>query len=142
LLYSLAMGVNGITAVIFGRLYDRYGLIVLTFGIVLSMLALPLGFLGGVTGAIAAVICWAAGLGVQDATLRSGIAQAVSMNKRGTAFGTFNGVYGVMWFLGSTIMGLLYSYSIVALVVFGVVAQLVAAVMFAMVRRPLEAVSA
>jgi MFS family permease len=142
LLYSLAMGVNGITAVIFGRLYDRYGLIVLTLGIVLSMLALPLGFLGGVAGAIAAVICWAAGLGVQDATLRSGIAQAVSMNKRGTAFGIFNGVYGVMWFLGSAIMGLLYSYSIIALVVFGLVAQLVAAVMFATVRRPLEAVSA
>jgi MFS family permease len=142
LLYSLAMGVNGITAVIFGRLYDRYGLIVLTFGIVLSMLALPLGFLGGVTGAIAAVVCWATGLGVQDATLRSGIAKSVSMNKRGTAFGIFNGVYGVMWFLGSTAMGLLYSHSIVALVVFGVAAQLVAAVMFAVVRRPLEAASA
>ena len=141
LLYSLAMGVNGLTAVIFGRLYDRYGLIVLTFGIVLSMLALPLGFLGSVPGAIAAVICWATGLGVQDATLRSGIAQAVSMNKRGTAFGLFNGVYGVMWFLGSAIMGLLYSYSIVALVAFGIAAQLAAAIMFAAVRRPLETAS-
>jgi MFS family permease len=141
LLYSLAMGVNGLTAVIFGRLYDRYGLVVLPFGIVLSMLALPLGFLGGVPGAIAAVICWATGLGVQDATLRSGIARAVSMNKRGTAFGIFNGVYGVMWFLGSAVMGLLYGYSIVALVAFGVAAQLAAAIMFAAVRRPLEAAS-
>jgi MFS family permease len=142
LLYSLAMGVNGLTAVIFGRLYDRYGLVVLTFGIVLSMLALPLGFLGGVAGAVTAVICWATGLGVQDATLRSGIAQVVSMNKRGTAFGIFNGVYGVMWLLGSTVMGLLYSHSIVALVAFGVAAQLVAAVIFAAVRRPLEAAAA
>lgn len=138
LLYSMAMGVNGLTAVIFGRLYDRYGLIVLTFGIVLSMLALPLGFLGGVPGAVAAVICWATGLGVQDATLRSGIAQVVSMNKRGTAFGIFNGVYGVLWFIGSAIMGLLYGYSIAAVVAFGVAAQLAAAVMFAVVRRPLE----
>jgi predicted MFS family arabinose efflux permease len=142
LLYSLAMGVNGLTAVIFGRLYDRYGLVVLTFGIVLSMLALPLGFLSGATGAVAAVICWATGLGVQDATLRSGIAQVVSMNKRGTAFGIFNGVYGVMWFLGSAVMGLLYAHSIVALVAFGVAAQLVAAVMFAAVRRPLETAAA
>jgi MFS family permease len=134
LLYSLAMGVNGLTAVIFGRLYDRYGLIVLTFGITLSMLALPLGFLAGATGAVLAVICWATGLGAQDATLRSGIAQVVSMNKRGTAFGIFNGVYGVMWFLGSTIMGLLYARSIVALVAFGVAAQLMAAAVFASVR--------
>jgi hypothetical protein len=78
-------------------------------------------------------------LGVQDATLRSGIAQVVSMNKRGTAFGTFNGVYGVMWFLGSVIMGLLYAHSLVALVIFGVTAQLIAAVMFFRVRRSLAA---
>lgn len=139
LLYSMAMGVNGLTAVIFGRLYDRYGLIVLTFGIVLSMLAMPLGFMGGITAAILSVICWATGLGVQDATLRSGIAQVVSMNKRGTAFGIFNGVYGVMWFIGSAAMGLLYEKSVIALVVFGVVAQIIAAIMFAMVRRPLAA---
>ena len=139
LLYSLAMGVNGVTAVIFGRLFDRYGLVILTFGIVLSMLALPLGFMGGVRGAILSVICWATGLGVQDATLRSGIAKVVSMNKRGTAFGIFNGVYGVMWFIGSTVMGLLYAHSIAALVVFGAAAQLAAAVMFLGVRRSLEA---
>jgi MFS family permease len=141
-LYSVAMGVNGLTAVIFGRLYDRYGLIVLTFGIALSMLALPLGFLGGATSAVVAVVCWATGLGVQDATLRSGIARVVSMNKRGTAFGIFNGVYGVLWFLGSAAMGLLYAYSIPALVAFGVAAQLAAAVLFVVVRRPLEAASA
>ena len=33
---------------------------------------------------MAGVACWAAGLGAQDATLRAGIAQVVSMNKRGT----------------------------------------------------------
>jgi MFS family permease len=138
LLYSVAMGVNGITAAVFGRLYDRYGLIVLSFGILLSMLALPLGFMGGATGAVIAVICWATGLGVQDATLRSGIAQVVSMNKRGTAFGIFNGVYGVMWLVGSTIMGLMYAYSITLLVAFGIVSQLIAAAMFLSIRKPLD----
>ena len=69
-------------------------------------------------------------LGVQDACLRSGIATVVSMNKRVGAFGAFNGVYGVMWFLGSVTMGVLYSRSLPALVIFGVAAQLGAAVMF------------
>jgi len=139
LLYAGAMGVNGITAVIFGRLFDRFGLPVLSFGILISILALPLGFLGGSAGAIAAVGCWAAGLGVQDASLRSGIAQVVSMNKRGSAFGAFNGVYGVAWFLGSVVMGLLYDHWLVALVVFGMVAQFAAAVMFFWLRTPLAA---
>jgi MFS-type transporter involved in bile tolerance (Atg22 family) len=119
--------------------FDRHGLIVLVWGIFISALALPLGFLGGSVGAWAGIVCWATGLGVQDATLRSGIAQVVSMDKRGTAFGTFNGVYGVMWFLGSTAMGVMYGYSLVALIAFGVVSQLAAAAIFFDLRAPLAA---
>jgi MFS family permease len=130
LLYSGAMGVNGLTALIFGRLFDRYGVRVLAAGIAISLLALPLGFLGGFPGAVAAAACWATGLGAQDASLRSGIAQVVSMNKRGSAFGAFNGVYGVAWFAGSVIMGILYDHSITGLVAFGVGLQAISAVFF------------
>jgi hypothetical protein len=130
LLYAGAMGLNGLTALAFGRLFDRFGLNTLVFGILISLIGLPLGFLGGPAGAIASIGCWATGLGAQDACLRSGIASVVSMNKRGSAFGAFNGVYGVMWFIGSAVMGVLYSRSLVGLVAFGIVAQLAAAVMF------------
>lgn len=139
LLYSAAMAMSGLTAFIYGRLFDRYGIVVLSYGIGISMLALPLGFLGGSTAAVLAVLCWASGLGVQDATLRAGIAQVVSMNKRGTAFGTFNGIYGVSWFLGSAIIGVLYGFSIAAVVAFGLAAQFAAAVMFFRLRKPLAA---
>jgi MFS family permease len=130
LLYAGAMALNGLTALGFGRLFDRFGLNTLVFGIFVSLAGLPLGFLGGSMGAIASVACWATGLGAQDACLRSGIATVVSMNKRGSAFGAFNGVYGVLWFIGSAVMGLLYSRSLLGLVVFGILAQLGAAVMF------------
>jgi MFS family permease len=140
LLYAGAMAVNGLTALLFGMLFDRFGLKALVFGILFSILALPLGFFGGATGAIASVACWATSLGAQDACLRSGIATVVSMNKRGGAFGAFNGVYGVMWFLGSLTMGLLYSRSLVALVVFGIVVQVAAAVMFFRLRGMLTRV--
>jgi MFS family permease len=142
LLYAGAMGINGLTALVFGRLFDRFGIQIIVLGILVSLLALPFGFLGGPIGVYVSVACWATGLGAQDATLRSGISQAVSMNKRGTAFGAFNGVYGVLWFLGSVTMGVLYDYSLVALVVFGVVVQLAAAVLFVWLRRPLAATKA
>jgi hypothetical protein len=142
LLYAGAMGVNGLAALVLGKLYDRHGISVLSWGILVSLLALPLGFLGGPMGAIASVGCWAVGLGAQDASLRAGIAQVVSMNKRGGAFGAFNGVYGVMWFLGSATMGLLYDHSVTALVIFGVLLQLAAAGMFFWLRRPLAAATA
>ena len=130
LLYAAAMAIEGIAALLVGRLYDRFGITVLAAGIVLSLAALPLAFLGGPAGAAAAVILWGLGMGAQDATLRSGIARVVSMNKRGTAFGTFNAVFGIAWFAGSAAMGLLYESSPVLLVAFGVTAQIAAAVMF------------
>jgi len=129
-LYSGAMAVNAFTAPLFGRLYDRFGIVMLSIGTLISMLSLPLGFLGGPATAMVGVACWATGIGAQDAILRSGIAQVVSMNKRGSAFGAFNGVYGVMWFVGSAIMGLLYDHSITAVVSFGLILQLVSAMAF------------
>ena len=142
LLYSGAMGVNGLTALIFGRLFDRFGIQIIVLGIMASLLTLPFGFLGGSTGVYISVACWAIGLGAQDATLRSGISQVVSMNKRGTAFGAFNAVYGVLWFLGSVTMGILYDHSLMTLVIFGMLAQACAAAVFFWIRKPLAAAAA
>ena len=142
LMYSGAMGVEGLAALIIGKLFDRYGIGMLSVGILISLAGLPLGFLGGQTAAIAAVACWAIGMGAQDACLRSGISQVVSMNKRGSAFGSFNGVFGIAWFLGSVTMGQLYGHSLMALVAFGVVAQLISAMMLFRLRAPLAEAAA
>jgi MFS family permease len=142
LMFAGAMGVEGLAAMVIGKLYDRFGIGMLSCGILISLAGLPLGFLGGSSAAIAGVACWAIGMGAQDACLRSGIAQVVSMNKRGTAFGAFNGVFGIAWFLGSATMGLLYGHSLMALVAFGAVAQLIAAAMFFRLRAPLAAAAA
>jgi len=135
LLYAAAMGVDGLSALVFGRLFDRFGVAVLAVGTLLSMAALPLGFLGGLPAAAGAVVCWGCGMGAQDACLRPGIARVVSMNKRGRAFGIFNGVYGILWFAGSATMGALYGVSLVALIAFGMAAQAVAAGVFAWMGR-------
>jgi MFS family permease len=137
LIYAAAMGVNGLTALVFGRMFDRFGVAVLSCGIGISLLALPFSFSGNAAEAIAGVMCWATGMGLQDATLRPGIAQVVSMSKRGRAFGAFNALYGILWFAGSAIMGLLYDHSIPALIAFGMAAQAAAAIVFFRLRRPL-----
>jgi MFS family permease len=141
LFYAGAMGLNGLAALIFGRLFDRLGIRILAAGIFISMLSLPLGFFGGRNGAMVAVACWAIGLGAQQATLRAGIAQLISMDKRGNAYGVFNAVYGVLWFFGSVAMGVLYDYSLTALVIFGMVLQLFSALTFLWLHRPLMAES-
>jgi hypothetical protein len=130
LLYAAAMAANGVTAPLFGRLYDRLGLGVLPVGIVISAASLPLCFFGRIDSAIGGLICWGTGMGAMDAVLRAGISKLVTMNKRGRAFGLFNAVFGVMWLVGSSAMGLLYDRSILALVIFGVAAQLAGAAIF------------
>jgi MFS family permease len=138
LLYAAAMAANGITAPLFGRLYDRFGLGVLPAGIVISAASLPLCFFGRLDSAIGGLICWGTGMGAMDAVLRSGISKLVTMNKRGRAFGLFNAVFGVMWLVGSSTMGLLYDRSLVALVIFGVAAQLAGAAIFFSLRTDIS----
>src|SRR5438132_7408755 len=43
LLYALAMGLGGLTALIFGKLFDRFGIAIIVPGILISLLALPFG---------------------------------------------------------------------------------------------------
>jgi GTP-binding protein EngB required for normal cell division len=50
----------------------------------------------------------------------------VSADRRAYAYGIFSAEYGVSWFLGSTLLGVLYDRSLVALVVFSVIIQLAA----------------
>ncbi len=135
LFYAMAMAMNGVMALLFGKLYDRLGLAALTLGLVISAAALPLSFLGGFGAAVAGVLCWGAGMGSMDAILRAGISKVVSMNKRGRAFGVFNAIYGAAWLAGSAAMGVLYGYSIIALVTLGLITQLAAAVLFFTLRR-------
>lgn len=130
LLYALAMALNGLSAPLFGHLYDRFGLKVLSAGIGISMLALPFNFVGGFGGALLGVAGWGLGMGAMDAVLRAGIAKAVSMGKRGRAFGLFNAVYGVMWLAGSSTAGLLYGVSIGAMVITAMCLQAASAVVF------------
>jgi predicted MFS family arabinose efflux permease len=46
--------------------------------------------------------------------------------KRSTAFGLFDTGFGVAWFLGSALMGLLYDKSVVAVALLSTILQLAA----------------
>ena len=58
--------------------------------------------------------------------MKAVIAGMVSTHRRGTAYGIFNAGYGVFWFLGSALMGVLYDISLFTVALFSVVAQIVA----------------
>ncbi len=123
--YAVAMGVDGIAALVFGRLFDKVGLSIMIVVALLSALFAPMVFLGGFYLAFLGMIIWGISMGAQESIMRSSVAVMSEVKKRGSAYGIFNTVFGVSWFIGSLIMGILYTFSITYLVVFSVLIQLV-----------------
>jgi len=133
--YAVAMGVDALSALFFGRLFDRIGLSILIVVSLVSSVFAPLVFLGGFHLALFGMALWGLGMGAQESIMRAAIADMVPMNKRSTAYGIFNAGFGLFWFLGSALMGVLYDVSIPSLIVFSVVMQLASIPFFVSVRK-------
>jgi MFS family permease len=122
--YSVAMGVDAVAALVFGRLFDRKGLSILVIAVLFSAAFAPLVFMGGFSLSLIGMALWGVGMGAQESIMRAAVADMVPRNKRASAYGIFNTGYGVFWFLGSALIGILYDFSIPWLIAFSVSTQL------------------
>lgn len=123
LIYAGAMGVDGLSALVCGRLFDRKGLIVLITVVAVSAFCAPLVFLGGPVLLLAGILLWSIGLGAQESIVRALVSELVPSDRRATGYGIFNAGFGFAWFAGSLTLGVLYDRSLIALAVFSPVAQ-------------------
>jgi MFS family permease len=133
--YAIAMGVSGTGSLIFGRIFDRFGILILVPLTVLSALFAPLVFLGGFWPALLGAALWGLGMGVHESIIPAAVAPMVPPQLRASAYGLFTAGYGIFWFIGSALIGFLYDRSISAVVAFCVVAELAAIPCFILVRR-------
>jgi len=117
---------------------DKIGISVVVFAFFLGAFFAPCVFLGGFALALVGMFLWGIGMGAQDSLLKATLSGVVPADKRSTAFGVFDTVFGVAWFVGSAGMGLLYDKSIPGLIVFSVVLQLAALPFFVFARRRCE----
>jgi MFS family permease len=130
LLYAVAMGVAALAALAAGASYDRIGLRGL---VVLPVLAAAVAFLSystSVTLVCLGAVVWGAAMGVHESTMRAAVADLVPAARRGVGYGTFTAVYGLAWLAGGTILGALYGYSITTLMIFTVLTQALALLLF------------
>ena len=81
------------------------------------------------------MVLWGIGMGAQESIMRAAIAGIVAPERRGRAYGAFNTVFGISWFLGSVLIGVLYDTSIPWLVAFSVASQLASIPIFYFIRR-------
>ena len=133
--YSVAMAVSGAGSLVFGKLFDRFGIRVLLPLTLVSALFAPLAFLGGFWPAFAGAALWGLGMGVHESIMPAAVATMVPARRRPSAYGLFTAAYGIAWFVGSAAMGFLYDFSIPSVVIFSVVLELLAIPVFARVAR-------
>jgi MFS-type transporter involved in bile tolerance (Atg22 family) len=133
------MGVDAVAALVCGRLFDRLGFTVLGAVALVSALFAPLVFLGHFGVALLGMVLWGIGMGAQESIMRAAVGGMVPAARRGTAYGVFNSGYGVLWFAGSALMGVLYDRSLPALIAFSMIVQLLAVPVLFRVGRTREA---
>jgi MFS family permease len=92
-------------------------------------------FLGGFWPAIVGSALWGLGMGVHESIVPAAVAKMVPPQRRPSAYGLFTGGYGVAWFIGSALIGILYDISITGVVIFCLVLQLAAVPIFLKVRN-------
>lgn len=94
--YAIAMGVSGLGSLAFGRLFDRFGIVVIIPLTLAATLFAPLVFLGGFVLALVGMALWGLGTGVQESIMAAAVAKMIPSNRRASAYGLFTGGYGVL----------------------------------------------
>ncbi len=139
LIYAGAMLVDAVAAIFFGALYDKKGVKALVVSTVLSA---PFPILVFQTASVRVlflgVALWGIGMGVQESILKAAVTSMVPKTNRATGYGIFECAFGVCWFLGSWILGMLYDANLSAMIALSVVAQLAAIPFYFLAGREID----
>lgn len=152
LMYSIAMIVDAIMAMIIGRIYDvikkkrnnkKAGLLTLIF-IPFATLAMPFLTLSEDRWlVVAGFVMFGIIMGAHETIMRSAIADITSFRKRGTAYGIFNCAYGLAFLAGSSLMGWMYDHmSILSIGILVIAIEAAALGVFFVMRRSVNKVDA
>lgn len=126
LIYALAMIVDAVSALFFGNMYDKKGFSALVWSTVVSSL-FSLFIFGFQNKSIVmlGIILWGIGMGAQESILKAAVSTMIPKASRAAGYGIFELSFGLFWFLGSWILGILYEKSIIAMITLSVVSQLI-----------------
>lgn len=127
LLYAGAMLVDAVAALVFGFIYDKKGVAALVVSTLISAPFAVLVFLGdSAVSLLCGIALWGVGMGAQESILKAAVTSMVPKTARATGYGIFECSFGVFWFLGSWLLGILYDANMSVMVAVSVAAQLAA----------------
>ena len=125
LIYAGAMLVDAISALIFGIMYDRNGVKALVVSTIISApFSLFIFGFNNIYAVLLGIILWGVGMGAQESILKAAVTSVVPKSSRATGYGIFEMSFGVFWFLGSWLLGVLYDINISSLIIVSMMTQL------------------
>ena len=101
--FALAMALAALTAPLLGRLLDRFGNIIIAFALIVTAASVPLAFLGTGFWPFVGAALWGVGTAVQDSLLLALVVEVINEGRRATAFGVYDVIFGIAWFVGPSL---------------------------------------
>ncbi|MBI0584539.1 MAG: MFS transporter [Methanomassiliicoccus sp.] len=135
IMYALAMAANALSALAFGRLYDRVGILPLVVMAGVIPFFVPLVFSDSMASVASGMMLYGIGFGAQESVMRAVVADMSPHCRKGMGFGCYNAAFGVAWFMGSMAMAALYDVSLVAMMALSMALQFAAIPLFIVVMR-------
>lgn len=125
LIYAGAMLVDAISALIFGIMYDKNGVKALVVSTIISapFSLFVFGF-NNIYAVLLGIALWGVGMGAQESILKAAVTSVMPKSSRATGYGIFEMSFGVFWFLGSWLLGVLYDINITSLIIVSMMTQL------------------
>ena len=69
-------------------------------------------------------------MGAIESILKSSVAKMSTIENRSKCFGIFEGVFGLAWFIGSAVLGLIYEYNNLFFIILPIVLQSISIILF------------
>lgn len=135
IMYAVAMAADAMSALVFGRLYDRIGMGPLVIASAIVPFFVPLIFSSDFNVVLIGFLLYGIGFGAQESVMRAVVADLSPSCRKGLAFGSYNAAFGLSWFLGSVAVGILYDISLPAMVLLSMSLQFAAVPLLAFVMR-------
>ncbi|MBU9889065.1 MAG: MFS transporter [Candidatus Omnitrophica bacterium] len=146
LFYAVAMAVDGLAALLIGKVYDRMkegqnhewaGIGTLLMIPAISLIIPFLCFSTVPWIAVASILLWGIVMAAHETIIRSAVADITPLKKRGTGYGILNTVYGLAMLAGGIGMGWLYERSLTALIAGAVAVELISLPFFFAMKQEL-----
>ena len=139
-LYSLAMIVDALAALIIGKAYDKLGkkgLLLLVLVPILTFMIPLFIFVENFVFILFGIVVFGIVISAHETIMRAAIADITPISKRGSAYGIFTAFYGFASLISGSLIGIFYEISLSCLTIFILITQIFSIAIFYFLKRAL-----